>query len=164
MTDRGPETAHEARGRGFVRARVIASGGAIAVVGAAYAYAPYVHDGPILCPLRALFGLPCPSCGLTRGFCALARFDLAAALHYHALSPLLFAITVLTPLVCAYEIATRRALSRRFLYSERLAWVLFGLFLTNHVVRTALWIADGTLAETYVKSSWTHAALSLIGG
>jgi hypothetical protein len=154
----------DARASAFVRARVIVGGGALAVIAGAYAYAPYVHDGPILCPLRAMLGLPCPSCGLTRAFCALAHLDLASALRYHALSPLLFTLTLITPLICGYEIAVRRSISRRFLFSEKLAWGIFALFLVHHVARTALWIADGTLAKTYVNSSWTYAALSWSGG
>jgi hypothetical protein len=160
MTARAPTEPSAA----FVRARVIVGSGALAVLAGAHAYAPYVHDGPVLCPLRAMLGLPCPSCGLTRAFCALAHFDLGAALHYHALSPLLFALTLLTPIVCAYEIALRRSISRRFLFSEKLAWGLFALFLVHHVTRTALWLSDGTLAKSYVNSSWTYAALSWFGG
>jgi len=41
-----------------------------------------------ICFLRRVTGLPCPGCGLTRGFTALARGDLARALKEHPLSPL----------------------------------------------------------------------------
>jgi hypothetical protein len=45
-----------------------------------------------LCPFHWLTGRPCPLCGLTRAFCALARGHFGQAIHFHALSPLAFAM------------------------------------------------------------------------
>jgi hypothetical protein len=39
------------------------------------------------CPLRALTGIPCPSCFLTRATCASLRGDLAGAIQLHAFGP-----------------------------------------------------------------------------
>lgn len=144
----------------FVRARAIAAGAAVLVLVVSYAYAPYVHDGPIVCLLRGLVGIPCPSCGLTRAFCALSHFELREALRYHALSPLPFAAVVATPFVAAYEVATHRPVSRPWLYSSKLAWVLAALFLVHHVVRTAGWMSDFTLLEGHLRDSWTYALLT----
>lgn len=44
----------------------------------------------ILCPFRALTGLLCPGCGMTRAFCALGHGELGRAIHFNALSPLLY--------------------------------------------------------------------------
>lgn len=44
----------------------------------------------VLCPFRALTHLPCPGCGMTRAFCALAHFEFWRAIKFNALSPLLF--------------------------------------------------------------------------
>src|SRR5450432_3673420 len=41
-----------------------------------------------LCGFRWLTGRPCPFCGLTHAVFALAKGHWAAALHWHALSPL----------------------------------------------------------------------------
>jgi hypothetical protein len=155
-TTRSPDLDRDA----FVRARVIASGAAVLVLAASYAYAPYVHDGPIVCLLRGLVGIPCPSCGLTRAFCALSHLQLHEALRYHALSPLLFAAVVATPFVAAYEIKTRRPVSRRWLYSSKLAWGLAALFLLHHAVRTAGWMSDFALLEGHLRDSWTYALLT----
>ncbi len=43
------------------------------------------------CPIRHLTGIPCPTCGMTRAFMALARGNLNEAVTYHLFSPLLFA-------------------------------------------------------------------------
>ena len=39
------------------------------------------------CPLRALTGLPCPTCFLTRSMLAALRGDLAGALELHLFGP-----------------------------------------------------------------------------
>jgi hypothetical protein len=44
----------------------------------------------ILCPFRAVTGLLCPGCGMTRAFCALGHGEFRRALHFNALSPLLY--------------------------------------------------------------------------
>ncbi|MBV9210145.1 MAG: DUF2752 domain-containing protein [Acidobacteria bacterium] len=44
----------------------------------------------IICPFRALTGLLCPGCGMTRAFCALGHGELRRAIHFNALSPFLY--------------------------------------------------------------------------
>lgn len=162
MTLRGLHSVTAAE-RELVRARVMAAGAAVAVLVASYLYAPYVHDGPVVCLLRGLVGIPCPSCGLTRAFCALAHGELVEAMHYHALSPLLFGAVVATPFVAAYEVVTGHLISRRFLYSSKLGWGLGALFLIHHVVRSVAMFSDFALFEGHLHESWTYAVLSSLG-
>lgn len=42
------------------------------------------------CPFYWFTGRPCPLCGITRAFCALAKGHWSEALRFHALSPLAF--------------------------------------------------------------------------
>jgi len=51
---------------------------------------PPVEPAFRLCPLYWLTGRPCPLCGLTRAFCALAKGHWSQAIRFHALSPLAF--------------------------------------------------------------------------
>jgi hypothetical protein len=45
---------------------------------------------PTLCPFRAVLGLPCPGCGMTRALVYCAHGDWSAALAFHPLAPLVF--------------------------------------------------------------------------
>ena len=47
------------------------------------------------CPTRALFGLPCPGCGLTRSTLAFLSGDLAGVWRYHPLAPIVTPLVVL---------------------------------------------------------------------
>jgi hypothetical protein len=58
------------------------------------------HDGhglqlfgiewPLGCTLYQVTGVKCAFCGLTRSFCSMVRGELAAAMHYHWLGPVVF--------------------------------------------------------------------------
>ncbi len=50
---------------------------------------------PILCVYRLATGVPCPGCGLTRGFVAIGHGLLDVALDYNLLAPVLFAWMVI---------------------------------------------------------------------
>jgi hypothetical protein len=45
--------------------------------------------GPTICPIALLTGVACPGCGMTRAAAALLRGDVALALDYHPLIPLI---------------------------------------------------------------------------
>ena len=90
--------------------------------------------GVVLCPFRALTGLPCPGCGMTRAFCSIGHGELAGAFGYNALAPFVFAGALL---LWAHALATvlkldgaRAALERlrpneraaRFMLAVALAW------------------------------------------
>jgi hypothetical protein len=71
----------------------------------------------VLCPFRALTHYPCPGCGMTRAFCALAHLEFRRAIKFNALSPFLF----LAALVAwAWAAATVLRLERLRLFLTRL--------------------------------------------
>jgi len=89
-----------------------------------------------ICAFKNVTGLPCPGCGLTHSFCALARGHLAQALGYNMLGPAVFLVFVLLWIrsTCALTGWNRAALALDLL-GRRLrlarvfvtAFVLFGV-------------------------------------
>ena len=77
-----------AQTREFGHAEVFA---AIALLSLAVARFLPVLAAPTTCPARALLHLPCPTCGMTHAFVALAHGDVAAALHASPLGAVLAA-------------------------------------------------------------------------
>ena len=49
-----------------------------------------VRGGPVVCTFRAVTGLPCPSCGMTRSWSAMGHGRLREATGYHLLGPATF--------------------------------------------------------------------------
>lgn len=50
-----------------------------------------------VCPLRILFGVPCPGCGMTRAMLSLLRLDFVSAVRLHPLSPVFLLLLLLFP-------------------------------------------------------------------
>ncbi len=73
--------------------------------------------GVALCPFRAVTGLPCPGCGMTRAFCSIGHGDLARAFGYNALAPFVFLAAML---VWAHALATLLKLDSARAALERL--------------------------------------------
>ena len=73
--------------------------------------------GVEVCWLRALSGLPCPGCGLTRSVCHLARGELAQALGLHPFGPpvLAFSLFAASSLLwpAAFGARVRRVIDRQ---------------------------------------------------
>jgi hypothetical protein len=67
-----------------------------------------------VCPFKNATGLPCPGCGLTHSFCALAKGHLASAFAYNVLGPPLFLIFVLLWLRCAVVLAGKPQIAQAF--------------------------------------------------
>lgn len=95
---------------------------------------------PPTCRFRTWSGLDCPSCGMTRAFVSIAHGDLASALHFNPVSPLVFA-------ACLFQIPFRAYQIRRldqgreelaWPWVNRAVWVLVGLGLVQWVVRLAM--------------------------
>jgi hypothetical protein len=114
----------------------------LAAVGLA-AWDPARHGGPPLCPWRALTGVACPGCGMTRAAGALLRGRWSEALHLHPLV-LVVAAQVLVGWVIAMRVI-RRGTERRRRPPDWVTPVVLG---ANAIVFVAVWglrWADGSL-------------------
>lgn len=63
------------------------------------------------CTFSATTGVPCPGCGLTTSFTAMAHGHVVTAFRAHLMGPLLFALTVAVTLYAPYAVARARPLS-----------------------------------------------------
>ena len=84
----------------------------LAAVAAAAVLAPTLlrpgAHGPVLCPMRRITGVWCPTCGMTRAVGWLAHGDLHESLRYHPLAPLLLIEGAIVAAILAYRHRTRR--------------------------------------------------------
>lgn len=100
--------------------------------------------GPlVLCPLRAVTGIPCPSCGLTRALAHLERGHWAEAVRFHPFAPLVFLLVLALVLMLAFELATRREIIGNPLRNRRDVYLVFAGLAVFQVVRTAVFFLDG---------------------
>lgn len=61
-----------------------------------------------VCPIKNLWGIPCPGCGLTRGFIAILHLDLKAATQHHILSVPLFIGIAIHAVLCFTDVLLGR--------------------------------------------------------
>jgi hypothetical protein len=97
----------------------------------------------VLCPLRAVTGIPCPSCGLTRAVAHLERGHWAEALKFHPFSPLLFLLALVLFLLLLLELATRKKIIFNPLRNRRSVYVLFAVVVVFQAARTVIFFAHG---------------------
>jgi hypothetical protein len=85
---------------------------------------------PDACWSHRIFGLPCPGCGLTRSFVAMAHDGVKSAFQFHPLGPVLF-------VMCCFQIPYRLLMFFRHDYLrqvsdslEIITWVVILALLT----------------------------------
>ena len=92
------------------------------------------------CAFLAATGIPCPSCGLTTSFAALAHGDLAAAARANPVGILLFLLAVLFVPAGAW-LAVRRVSLRQVFFNrwfDRTALALIVLWIGTWVLRLSI--------------------------
>ena len=109
----------------------------------------------LVCPLRHWTGIPCPTCGMTRSFMAIARGDLTEATTQHLFGPILFTGFLLAAVHIVLELITRhriRVFYCRLLRLRKLQ--LLGLFvvLGYHALRLYDLSQTGELYVNFVNS------------
>lgn len=60
------------------------------VLGTSYIYQADPRPKVSLCMFYNLTSFPCPGCGLTRSFCAIAKGNIAESFYFHWLGPIFF--------------------------------------------------------------------------
>ena len=84
------------------------------------------------CPFKYLFGIPCPSCGLTRAFISLFKLNIKKSFYYHALWPVV-AITLI--FFCLYQLKIINISKKR---ANIIIIILIILFAGYYIIRHAI--------------------------
>ena len=113
------------------------------VLAACFFYRPWVHQGPVLCPLPLMIGAPCPGCGITRALAHATHGDFAGAFAYHALWPLVLAYFAMLWVYQLLEV--RRGAPPRW-PTERIALGAIAALTVFWIVRLAHFFAHDGLA------------------
>ena len=101
-----------------------------------------IEDGPVLCPFRALTGLPCPGCGLTRSWVYLMHGDIGSSLASNWFGPvLILAVVVLAVVSARSRLGGKRPADLDKLVKSKVVLGLFALFITYGAVRLILTMA-----------------------
>ena len=102
--------------------------GAIFLILSLLIYAVFMSVTHIGCPIKFLFGISCPGCGMTRALYSVVILDFAAAFEFHPLWPLVPIFILLYLLL--YIKGKRRGLCLLLVCS-------FSIFLTVYFIRLA---------------------------
>lgn len=97
----------------------------------------------VLCPLRAVTAIPCPSCGLTRALAHLERGHLAQALKFHPFSPLILLASLVLLVLLFLELVTHKKILFNPLENRRTIYILFAAVVIFQLARTVIFFAEG---------------------
>jgi len=70
------------------------TGALLLTLGIVAAALPGIENGPVVCPFRAVTGLPCPTCGLLRAAQSLMHGDIVRAFAINPFDTLFFLVAV----------------------------------------------------------------------
>jgi hypothetical protein len=123
--------------------------GGLFVLGASYALPLAWNQGwsPIApCIFHQLTGQPCPMCGATRSFVALAHGDIGKSLLLYPLAPVLFMAMLIGIGYGAWAIGTGQRLRFNLSVkaSQRIGLLVLALFALNWLAKL-LWLGFGPL-------------------
>jgi hypothetical protein len=97
----------------------------------------------VLCPLRAVTAIPCPSCGLTRALAHLERGHWAEALKFHPFSPLIFVLALALIILLLLELVLHKGIISNPLKNRRGIFILFAVVVVFQVGRTLIFFLNG---------------------
>jgi hypothetical protein len=110
----------------------------------------------VLCPLRAVTGIPCPSCGLTRALAHLERGHLTQALKFHPFSPLILVLALTFFILLLLELAIHKRIIFNPLKNRRNIYILFAIVVIFQVTRTVIFFADGGWTIFWHENIFAH--------
>lgn len=95
---------------------------ALAIAAAVLAPTRALEAAPTLCTVRWITGRPCPTCGMTRSWNALARGRVRDSVRFHPFGPLLFGAALIA-VVAPGQLDRPELRSPRLVVPMATAWV-----------------------------------------
>jgi hypothetical protein len=107
-----------------------------------------------LCPLKALTGMPCPSCGITKSMVYFYEGNLLKSIEYHILGPAVITFSFFVIVLFLVELRTKKDYFQKYLYHRKLAYGLAIFLASYHLVRLVLFVRSHSLDEILKESMW----------
>ncbi len=117
-------------------------------------YHPQAAPQQTLCGFKTVLGLPCPGCGLTRSFCALAKGELLAAFSFNLLGPFLFFFTLsywLTSILSCLGYDKPFTSYTNSIYQTRFPQITLAIFVAYGLLRIIYLITTEGISNTIGK-------------
>jgi hypothetical protein len=111
------------------------------------------------CPIRHLTGIPCPTCGMTRSFMAIAQGNWSQAFAHHLFGPVLFVGLAIAVVHLSTELIVGRRITTGYSACIRQPQIsYFGLttFLSYHAWRLYSLSQSGELSRAFFHSPLGH--------
>lgn len=106
------------------------------------------------CPIKALTGFPCPSCGITKSIVYFYQGDIVQSISYHILGPAVVFFCVFTILLLLVELKTKKEYFNQYLYNKKAAYGLAFFIGFYHVIRLVYFIHEHSFQEILKESIW----------
>lgn len=122
----------------------------------AYYYGYTEQSSPLFCPFKALTGIPCPGCGMTRSFIAIATGHLDKALDYHFFGIFLFIGFAIATIHLFLELLSKRKVITPFsklIKNKQIQLSFLFLFLIYYLIRINNLLKSGEIAYGFYHSS-----------
>ena len=68
----------------------------------------HLETAQSFCPFKMLTGFPCPGCGITKSLVYFYEGDIYKSLYYHILGPFVIFFCIITIVVLATELITKK--------------------------------------------------------
>jgi hypothetical protein len=123
--------------------------GAVLII--SWFYHPQPTPQQTLCGFKTILGLPCPGCGLTRSFCALAKGELFSAFAFNLLGPFLFCFTLsywLTSILSCVGYAKLFTSYTNSIYQTRFPQIALAIFVIYGLLRIIYLITTEGVSNT----------------
>lgn len=107
-----------------------------------------------LCPLKALTGMPCPSCGITKSMVYFYEGNLLKSIEYHILGPAVITFSFFVIVLFVVELRTKKDYFQKYLYHRKLAYGLAIFLAVYHLIRLVVFIRSHSFDEIIKESMW----------